>query len=693
MSRHTFLADVASWVIDTGAATTSGSGLAGDTAVMIPAQPVTFWDSQSGGTQYTDLLDDTGAAVTSATSGTDGSLPQISGPDGVSVMWADAAGGAGPRRLVTATDLGPEVDSLSAAVAGLPATRFTDRGVVAASTTYNPGDLVVCQGQRVYVTTAFTTGAGNPPVVSSANYVPVTSQAALYYATDFGVAADAMTDNGPKINAALQAITAAGGGRFVFPAASPSAGKMIMTGQTIIIPPNVRLAGQGSEVTQIRLLPGSNCDVVQFEQYNSASQAAILGVSASTLKNAFYAGAQDICFHGNASAQTAGTYSNVVTAVTNPLTTAAGSDPDFDPYNWLINVETRSGTGDGLFCNGRSALRVIGCISRYNNGNGVTPSFDTLFSGCDVGFNGISGIYNNHSSTSGSAVKCYNNGQNAQWVSGTSYSAGQPVMYSGAMYVAKNAISSDTTAPSADTTNWAAVTATSPAAWGCDFYFDGGAYEQTWTAVDSQEPSAYSYYFNNSGSITVTGASNRPNFNQDTSALNTTNPNNYAAAYLSSTSGGINLVLTVGQQGGESYALSVQNGSTENNIIITTDGSEQGKLAPGSVLAGSFAVANGAFLSSAVSLPSSAASVASSGTISTSGPGATRVTTSAAVTGVILAAGTASGQRATVINESANSITFAASGTSHVADGTSDVIAANTARTFIWDGSLWYRVS
>jgi hypothetical protein len=47
----------------------------------------------------------------------------------------------------------------------------------------------------------------------------------------------------------------------------------------------------------------------------------------------------------------------------------------------------------------------------------------------------------------------------------------------------------------------------------------------------------------------------------------------------------------------------------------------------------------------------------------------------------------------TVINESAFALTFAASGTSHVADGVSDVIPALAARTFTYDGntSLWYR--
>lgn len=68
----------------------------------------------------------------------------------------------------------------------------------------------------------------------------------------------------------------------------------------------------------------------------------------------------------------------------------------------------------------------------------------------------------------------------------------------------------------------------------------------------------------------------------------------------------------------------------------------------------------------------------------------------AAVTGVILAAATYRGQTFVLFNESvaANSITFAASGTSRVADGTSCVIPGLTGLTFRWNDhtSLWYHI-
>jgi hypothetical protein len=68
-----------------------------------------------------------------------------------------------------------------------------------------------------------------------------------------------------------------------------------------------------------------------------------------------------------------------------------------------------------------------------------------------------------------------------------------------------------------------------------------------------------------------------------------------------------------------------------------------------------------------------------------------------AITGVILQPGTYAGQRVTVVNESAaaSTITFAAAGTSNVADGVTTVIPGLRASTFWWDTgtSRWYRTA
>src|SRR6266849_7237200 len=98
-------------------------------------------------------------------------------------------------------------------------------------------------------------------------------------------------------------------------------------------------------------------------------------------------------------------------------------------------------------------------------------------------------------------------------------------------------------------------------------------------------------------------------------------------------------------------------------------------------------IANGAFNPS-VSATSPA--LATSGTVTTN-VGVARVTPGSAVTAVVLGSGTINGQECWVVNESttvSNTIAFAASASSFVADGVVDVIPGLSAKKFIWDNSL-----
>lgn len=74
---------------------------------------VWFYNAETGGTRITTgLTDRSGATITSVTSDSDGGIPQLRAPTGVSSMWADASAGAGPRRLMTPVDLGGHVTDL-----------------------------------------------------------------------------------------------------------------------------------------------------------------------------------------------------------------------------------------------------------------------------------------------------------------------------------------------------------------------------------------------------------------------------------------------------------------------------------------------------------------------------------------------------------------------------------------------------
>lgn len=91
--------------------------------------------------------------------------------------------------------------------------------------------------------------------------------------------------------------------------------------------------------------------------------------------------------------------------------------------------------------------------------------------------------------------------------------------------------------------------------------------------------------------------------------------------------------------------------------------------------------------------PSITFALSSSGTIANQWYGFIRATLSGSVTGMILATGSFDNQPITIRNTSSSStITFAAAGTSNMARGTSEVIAALTEVTYHWDAtaSLWY---
>lgn len=89
-----------------------------------------------------------------------------------------------------------------------------------------------------------------------------------------------------------------------------------------------------------------------------------------------------------------------------------------------------------------------------------------------------------------------------------------------------------------------------------------------------------------------------------------------------------------------------------------------------------------------------AQTLSSGDTIFANGAGVVNVVTSGgATTGVIMQAGTVHGQIVYIVNtDSSFSVTFAAAGTSLVANGTGAVIAAVTMKGFVWNAitNRWY---
>lgn len=86
--------------------------------------------------------------------------------------------------------------------------------------------------------------------------------------------------------------------------------------------------------------------------------------------------------------------------------------------------------------------------------------------------------------------------------------------------------------------------------------------------------------------------------------------------------------------------------------------------------------------------------IASSGTIAVAGLGTVQVTPTAAVTAVVLGTGIYNGQELSLVNNAVGTftITFAASATSNVANGTATVVSGLTCARLKWISPNWFRV-
>ena len=151
--------------------------------------------------------------------------------------------------------------------------------------------------------------------------------------------------------------------------------------------------------------------------------------------------------------------------------------------------------------------------------------------------------------------------------------------------------------------------------------------------------------------------------------------------------------------GGAGGAVSVTGGVGGAASAGTGNGGAGGSItltpgAGGASAGGTAGVLGAVVLAGPVrSVVTAAQTIATGNTITLPTTGKTKLLTNAgAATGVILAAGRHDGEEITLINNAAASITFAASGTSRVADGTSAVIAALTRMDLVWDATsaLWY---
>jgi len=109
-----FGAGLTDWVFTT--VTADGED---DLAQLTADSVITLWNAETGGTQYTDLLDEDGEACTfvNTADGTGprpvGTIPPFQGPDGITAMWAQADDGS--RAQIIATNVGDLIAAATAA--------------------------------------------------------------------------------------------------------------------------------------------------------------------------------------------------------------------------------------------------------------------------------------------------------------------------------------------------------------------------------------------------------------------------------------------------------------------------------------------------------------------------------------------------------------------------------------------------
>jgi hypothetical protein len=274
---------------------------------------------------------------------------------------------------------------------------YTDRGAIAASTTYNKWDIVTYRGRKILVTQTSNSGSGANPFFSASNYVTLGPENFIY-AYDYGYRADGNQATASANTTALQNavnIAALLQARVVVP---PGFGYITTPG--IELKDKVVIEGAGAYASIIALANTSNCHMF----YNHVS------TNGTTDANAQWCGIMNLGLDGRKTSQTgSGPYYGIYFN-TNPVSTKASADSNFDPSHIVFNVHVRNAHDDGLCVNGRSDIRLIGVKVSFSGGNGFRLSFDTHADHCIAEVSARAGFVLNNSSTQMTGCKSYLSG-------------------------------------------------------------------------------------------------------------------------------------------------------------------------------------------------------------------------------------------------------------------------------------------
>lgn len=200
----------------------------------------------------------------------------------------------------------------------------------------------------------------------------------FYDIRDYGATTGAV-NNQTTIQAAIDAASAAGGGRVFVPQGTWNTGPLV-------IKRRVWFEGATMRGTVLRLVNGSNADFIT--NYVSSN--------GTTDPNAQFIGILNMTLDCNGANQTSG---RGIYLSQNPAFGQPSGDDMTDPRHLIQNVMIRGAKGNGFEeANGRSETRLINVHAFYCGGYGFRPGPDSNFIGCVAGATGGQGFYITRSS-------------------------------------------------------------------------------------------------------------------------------------------------------------------------------------------------------------------------------------------------------------------------------------------------------